>query len=189
MGQLLDNAIVFATKAHAGQVRKMKSIPYILHPMEVCAIVGTMSNNEELLAAAMLHDVVEDCGVTPEELEQNFGPRVKELVMMETEKKFPNLTLEQSWQERKSNSIEELRASTDLDVKRLWLADKVSNLRSFVLRYQVEGESFWQHFHQTDKSRQEWYYHSIWDCMDELADKPIYHEMKILMDRLFGGNE
>ena len=83
--ELVSEAIVFAVKAHDGMRRKKSESPYILHPMEAAVIVGTMSDDQNLIAAAALHDVVEDAGVTIEEIEERFGARVRELVASETE--------------------------------------------------------------------------------------------------------
>ena len=65
---LLDRAILFAVHAHQGMERKGKSFPYIVHPLEAMSIVATMTNDQELLAAAVLHDVIEDAGVSVDEL-------------------------------------------------------------------------------------------------------------------------
>ena len=73
---LLDRAILFATKAHAGALRRDGHTPYILHCTEAAAIVATMTQEQEVLAAAVLHDVVEDTAVTAETLEMEFGSRV-----------------------------------------------------------------------------------------------------------------
>ena len=80
MSRLLDEAIVFATNAHAGQVRKMANTPYILHPLEVAAIIATMTDDEHTMAAGVLHDTIEDCGADPKEIKQRFGARVSALV-------------------------------------------------------------------------------------------------------------
>ena len=74
--RLLDEAIVFATHAHAGQVRKMANTPYILHPLEVASIIATMTGDENTMAAGVLHDTVEDCDVDPKEIKRRFGERV-----------------------------------------------------------------------------------------------------------------
>ncbi len=66
--ELLDRAIVFAVNAHAGTERRGKGYPYIVHPMEAMEIVATMTADQELLAAAALHDTVEDTEVTVEQL-------------------------------------------------------------------------------------------------------------------------
>ncbi len=83
--QLLDRAIIFAVHAHAGTERRGKGFPYIVHPMEAVAIVSTMTADQELLAAAALHDTVEDTDVTVERLSAEFGERVARLVAEETD--------------------------------------------------------------------------------------------------------
>ncbi|MBO5221836.1 MAG: bifunctional (p)ppGpp synthetase/guanosine-3',5'-bis(diphosphate) 3'-pyrophosphohydrolase [Clostridia bacterium] len=75
MGEILNKAIVFATNVHSGQFRKSTDIPYILHPLEEAAIVGTMTTDDEILAAAVLHDVVEDTDTTVERVRELFGDR------------------------------------------------------------------------------------------------------------------
>lgn len=85
---MIDKAIAFATKAHEGQVRKGTSRPYIVHPLEVGEIISSMTEDEEVIAAAILHDTIEDCeGVTEEILQREFGERVAFLVAQESEDK------------------------------------------------------------------------------------------------------
>ena len=72
---LVTQAVIFAAQAHDGAARKGSEIPYIVHPMEVVAIASTMTDDPQVLAAAALHDVMEDCGVTFETLSERFGVR------------------------------------------------------------------------------------------------------------------
>ena len=92
---MIQKAARFAIKAHEGMVRKGGSMPYIYHPMEVALLVSRMTQDAEVIAAAYLHDVLEDTSVTAEELGQVFGSRVLALVQAETEDKSL------SWEERK----------------------------------------------------------------------------------------
>ena len=78
---LVSDAMIFAARAHDGMLRKGTNIPYIVHPAEVAAIAATMTEDENVLAAALLHDVMEDCGVTQAQLVQQFGERVAQLVI------------------------------------------------------------------------------------------------------------
>lgn len=81
--ELLEKAILFATQKHAGQLRKRNGMPYIMHPIAVMTILNEIkkSNNGLLIAiACLLHDVVEDCGVTLQEIGELFGHRVASLV-------------------------------------------------------------------------------------------------------------
>ena len=88
---ILDEAICFATNAHSGSYRKGTSIPYILHPLEAAAIVGTMTSDKEVIAAAVLHDVVEDTPVSIEMIRAQFGDRIADLVSFESENKREGL--------------------------------------------------------------------------------------------------
>ena len=73
---LVDKAIIFAVKAHEGVPRRGRDFPYIVHPLEALTIVATMTSDPALLAAAVLHDVVEDTEVTVEDIRAEFGDRV-----------------------------------------------------------------------------------------------------------------
>ena len=97
---MVKKAIAFATQAHEGQFRKGTTRPYIVHPLEVGKIVATMTDDEEIISAAILHDTVEDCdGITVEMIEAEFSVRVAELVAQESEDKS------KSWEERKGTTI------------------------------------------------------------------------------------
>lgn len=78
---MIDSAIAFAALAHAGQKRKYTFEPYIVHPIEVMRLVMTVDHCEEMLVAAILHDVIEDTPVGQREIERRFGPAVLELVL------------------------------------------------------------------------------------------------------------
>ncbi len=80
MSDLVTHALAFATVAHQGQVRKYTGSPYIIHPIEVMEIVKSVPHDDEMLAAALLHDVVEDTDVTVEEIRVEFGDDVANLV-------------------------------------------------------------------------------------------------------------
>ena len=103
---MIGEAAVFAERAHRGVFRKGTDIPYITHPMEAAVIVSAFTDDEEMIAAALLHDVMEDAGVTREELEQAFGPRVAWLVMDESEDK------RKTWQERKGYTVRHLMTAS-----------------------------------------------------------------------------
>ena len=103
---MIRKAAEFAAKAHEGAVRKGSRIPYIYHPMEAAVIVAQMTEDEEVIAAAYLHDVLEDTAVTAEQLEEEFGGRVLALVSAETEDKSL------SWRERKQAAIEHLKTAS-----------------------------------------------------------------------------
>lgn len=176
---MIRKAAEFAAKAHEGSFRKGTRIPYIFHPMEVAQIVAMITKDPELIAAAYLHDVLEDTSVTAGELEQEFGDRVLLLVQQETEDKSL------SWRERKAWTIQHLAAASR-DVKILTLADKLSNMRSSARDYMVQGEEFWQRFNEKKKESHQWYAKGILDGLEELREFPEYQELCRLYEFIYG---
>ena len=162
----VEKAVVFATKAHAGAVRKGTDSPYILHPMEAMAIVTKFTDDEDVLAAAVLHDTVEDTNVTIERLEKEFGPRVAKLVASVSEDKKKSLPAETTWKERKQETIDSLKKA-DRDTRLLCLGDKLSNLRDMCNDYAFIGDELWDRFNQKDKHLHEWYYKEIYKLLKE----------------------
>lgn len=187
--ELFDRALTFAAEKHSGQRRKLSDAPYILHPMEVAAIVGTMTGDQETLAAAVLHDTVEDTDATLEEIEENFGKRVSLLVMTETEDKRPDKPPAETWKLRKEESFAILANTKDISVKMMWLGDKLSNVRSFWREYQIKGDGIWQNFNQKDPREQEWYYRSIAGYLSDLKEYSAYKEYVRLLDDIFKPEE
>lgn len=183
--ELLDKALHFAIEKHGGQLRKTEKVPYILHPVEVAAIVGTLTTDENTIAAAVLHDTVEDAGVTFEELDENFGRRVALLVMTDSEEKRPELPPAQTWRLRKEESLIMLANTKDIAVKMMWLGDKLSNMRSFYRLKRKYGDDLWQHFNQKDISQQAWYYRTIADNLKELSGTEAYEEYVSLTEKVF----
>ncbi len=183
----LDEAIKYAVDAHAGQLRKIRNNPYILHPLEAVAIAGTLTQDEDVLCAAVLHDVVEDTGRTIEEIEELFGPRVAELVGSETENKRRYLPPETTWRIRKEETIKHLKETDDMGVKALWMADKLSNVRSFYDAYASFGDAFWNSFNQKDKDEQAWYYKEIYEILKpHFSETLAFKEYEGIISVLFG---
>lgn len=180
-----DEAVCFAVRAHAGQCRKADQSPYILHPMETAAICATVSTDPELLAAAVLHDTVEDCGVSLEELSARFGPRVARLVAAETEDKRRDLPPAETWRLRKEESLERLARETDPAAQILWLGDKLSNLRSFRRLWLRQGDGLWQSFHQKDPAQQAWYYRAAAEALGSLRETAAWQELHAIVEELF----
>ena len=187
--ELVSEAIAFAVKAHDGMRRKKSEAPYILHPMEAAVIVGTMTDDQNLIAAAALHDVVEDAGITIEEIEEIFGKRVRELVASETEDKRADLPPENTWRIRKEESLAVMKNTEDIGVLMVWLGDKLANMRSIYRDWKVEGDAMWQRFNQKDANEQAWYYRSIAELTERISDTSAWIEYKALTELVFGKGE
>ena len=123
MMNILEEAIIYATIMHQGKIRKFGDTPYILHPLEVAQILSTMTDDQEIITAGILHDIVEDTDGTLAEIRSRFGDRVAELVSSESEEKYPGEDSAATWKKRKEESLKVLRNSKDIGVKMLWVAD------------------------------------------------------------------
>lgn len=183
--ELLDRAIIFAVKAHAGTERRGKGFPYIVHPMEAMEIVSTMTADQELLAAAALHDTVEDTGVTVEQLREEFGDRIAELVASESDIMDEGVSEEESWRARKEAGIRRL-SRAGRDAKVVALGDKLSNMRAIARDYAVQGDALWNLFHAKDPKDHEWHYRGLADSLRELQDTFAFREFESLINQVFG---
>lgn len=182
--ELLDRAIIFAVKAHAGTERRGKGFPYIVHPMEAMEIVATMTPDLELLAAAALHDTVEDTGVTVEQICQEFGERVASLVAAESDVVMEGISEEDSWHARKQAAIDRL-AKAPHDAKIVALGDKLSNMRAIARDYAVQGDKLWSLFHTKDPNEHEWHYRGLANSLRELSDTFAFKEFETLINQVF----
>ena len=171
----IESAISFALKAHSGVCRKNTSIPYILHPLEAAAIASSFTSDEDVITAAILHDVLEDTCCTERDICTQFGERVLALVKSDTENKRRNRTAEETWKERKQDTINYL-ASADEDEMIVIFSDKLANLRAIWNDYLTIWEELWKRFNESDPREQLWYYSSIFSACSRLADYPAYWE-------------
>ncbi len=139
-----ENALVFAARLHANQVRKGTSIPYLSHLLAVSALALENGANEDEAIAALLHDGVEDQGGPPTlaEIRRNFGDKVAEIVAgcsdTDTIPKPP-------WRERKEAYLAHLPEASP-SVKLVSLCDKIHNTRSTLENYREVGEKLWERF-------------------------------------------
>ena len=181
---LLDRAIVFAVRAHAGTERRGKGFPYIVHPMEAVEIVATMTNDQELLAAAALHDTVEDTDTTIEQIRAEFGDRVAALVATESDEPHQSGDSIENWRARKQAAIDRI-VSAPLDSKMVALGDKLSNMRAIARDYAKQGDKLWNLFHSKDRKDHEWHYRGLANALSDLRDTFAYKEFERLVEEVF----
>jgi (p)ppGpp synthase/HD superfamily hydrolase len=166
LGSRFLRAFQFAAEKHAGQTRKASTIPYIAHLMGVASLVLEVGGDEDLAIAALLHDVVEDCGGAPilKEVRRRFGARVAKVVDgctdADTYPKPP-------WRERKENYLRHLKTA-DADTRLVSAADKLNNVRSILADYREVGESVWSRFNG-GRDGTLWYYRVL---LDEFLRRP-----------------
>ncbi len=182
---IINSAIIFAANKHEGQTRKITDTPYILHPAEVGAIIASLTTDEEVIAAGILHDTIEDTDTVYSEIEEIFGERVAWYVMSETENKYKDKPAEETWMRRKEDSLKEIAGTKDINIKIIWLADKLSNIRSMRGVYRQIGDDLFTFFHQKDKSMHEWYYRTLAASLSELSDTDAYIELMNSINEIF----
>jgi (p)ppGpp synthase/HD superfamily hydrolase len=160
LGPRFHRAFQFAAEKHHGQTRKASTIPYIAHLMGVASLVLEAGGDEDLAIAALLHDVVEDCGGVPmlKEVRRRFGKRVAEVVDGCTDAyEAPK----PPWRERKDSYICRLKKES-ADTRLVSAADKLNNVRSILSDYRAVGESVWSRFNGGREGTL-WYYRTLRD--------------------------
>lgn len=183
---LVDKAISFATKAHANTERRGHQSPYVLHVFEAASIVETMTRDPEILAAAILHDVIEDTDSSIEEIREQFGERVAAIVQGETTEVPFGQTETESWHDRKSSGIKSI-ANAPREAKIVALGDKLSNIRAIYHDFNKVGEKVFEKFHAPDPIKDNrWYYESLAEAFSDLSDTDAYREFVFLVKAIFG---
>lgn len=179
---MIDQAIIFATKAHEGQVRKVNQSPFILHPLAVGCMLADAGEGEDVVAAGILHDTVEDTDITMDQIRAEFGADVAKLVDGCSENK------ELSWEERKINTIDFLEIASE-KVCIVTCADKIHNLLVSVEGIKQEGEDFFVHFKKGYED-QKWYYGSIKNVLQRrIPDHTLLKAYVDVFDDAFGPND
>jgi (p)ppGpp synthase/HD superfamily hydrolase len=160
LGTRLRSAFRYAAEKHEGQARKQTSVPYLSHLMAVASLVLEAGGDEEMAIAALLHDVVEDCGGMPRlrEVRKLFGDRVAKIVEGCTDS-FGDPKLE--WKQRKSDYLEHV-THADIETRLVSAADKLHNVRTILTDYRQDGEDIWMRF-SGKKDGTLWYYRALSD--------------------------
>ena len=148
---MIHDSIIFAAEAHNGQFRKGTKLPYIIHPMEVAQILSSVQASQEVVAAGILHDTLEDTKVSYHDLTCRFGNVVASLVL-----ECSNLC-DGSWRARKQHTVTTLARTQDENVALILCADKLSNLRSIIYDAEIDKNSIWERF-SAPKEDVLWYY-------------------------------
>lgn len=139
---MIDQAIRLAAVAHKDQTRKSTNIPYITHPFGVGMLLQKAKCSKEVVAAGILHDVLEDTQITYEELSEQFGEKVANLVAAASEH---DKSL--SWELRKKHTIDRLTTAS-LEEIQVITADKLHNLKSIREDLIEHGEEIWNRFNR-----------------------------------------
>lgn len=185
---IIDRAIIFAVKSHSGISRKGNNLPYIVHPMEAVSIVSAMTEDQELLAAAALHDVVEDTDATIEEIRREFGDRVADLVDKESiNVKIPG-EVRKPWRETKQATLNSIKSSS-MESKIVAMGDKLSNMRAMRRDFLALGDKLWERFRTKNPDDHAWYYRGLAEALSDLKDMEPYKEFVRLVNEIFPKKE
>jgi (p)ppGpp synthase/HD superfamily hydrolase len=181
LGPRFERALLFATRKHARQTRKGTAIPYIPHLLSVAGLVLEAGGDEDLAIAALLHDVVEDCGGAPMlgEIRRRFGQHVAHLVDGCTD---TDLDPKPPWRQRKEDYLKHLQTA-DADVRLVSAADKLHNARSVLADYREFGESVWERF-QGKRDGTLWYYRSLVDEFRKRDANPLVNQLERVVNEL-----
>jgi len=179
---IIEKALMYAVLAHSGQVRKGKpSEPAIVHPLAVAEILRQYGADDNVIAAAYLHDVPEDTNRTLEDIRKTFGEDIEHLVDVASE-----LDKTKTWEQRKSEKIEKMRAKS-LREKLIVIADKISNIEDLERIFKEKGCVDFSAF-KRGKEKQEWYYRSIYESLVHNEDKenPLFKRLENGINSVFG---
>jgi (p)ppGpp synthase/HD superfamily hydrolase len=175
---VIEIALKTAAKVHEKQYRKGTDIPYITHPVAVGMILMKAGYSEELVAAGILHDTVEDTELSLQDIEQLFGRNIAQIVEGCSE---PDKSL--SWEDRKKHTIEYLKSAPE-EIRVVACADKLHNIRSIASDIEQFGEQVWGRF-KRGKEQQEWYYTHVIESLGLQSNFQLLDELKIEVERLF----
>lgn len=174
----LHKAIYQAAVLHNGQTRKADGAPYIIHPYAVAWILANYTDNEDIIIAGLLHDVLEDVkGYRVEDMQRDFGEQVTRIVKEVSEDKDPNIEQDDkaTWQMRKEKYLANL-ANDSYEALMVCCADKIYNLTSMLEVYKIQGEKMWQKFN-APIDKQLWFYQEILKILQTKLNNPIVQEL------------
>ncbi|MHA2249630.1 MAG: HD domain-containing protein [Candidatus Kariarchaeaceae archaeon] len=181
MLDVIDRAMVFACIAHDKTYRKNnKELPYIYHPSMLAFYLMKYDYPEDVIAAALLHDTVEDTNIRIEQIQDQFGEQIFKMVSACTEDKT------KSWEERKQHQIDAIQTLPE-NILAIKCADKLNNITNTFVDYKKSGDKIWERFNR-GKDKQKWYYIGLMNAFQKREDfnrHPLFTEFKSIVDALF----
>lgn len=190
----IEKALNLAAQKHDCQIRKSSKLPFIIHPVSVMIILSQYTEDENILVASLLHDILEDVeDYNYQDLKKDFGEKIAQIV--EGVSEDPNLIADQlddkkTWQSRKERYIENLKQDS-FESLMVCAADKIHNLRSMIRIYQEQGGKMWQDFN-APLEKQIWYYQSVIEILKEKLNNPVIKELErefIEFEKMFRKNK
>lgn len=180
----IQKAINTASTLHLAQSRRGDgSLPYIVHPFSVAWILQNYTDDEDVIAAGLLHDVLEDVeGYEFSDLEKDFGPKVAKIVAEVSEKQEDDNGNRPKWKERKDQYLENLKIAS-VEAMMVAAADKIHNLKSLGEDYLKQGETIWVHFHGKPRDSF-WFYEEAARILRQRLQNKITEELDLTLERV-----
>jgi (p)ppGpp synthase/HD superfamily hydrolase len=190
----IEKALNLAAQKHDCQIRKSSKSPFIIHPVSVMIILSQYTEDENILVASLLHDILEDVeDYNYKDLKKDFGEKIAQIV--EGVSEDPDLIAnrlddKKTWQSRKERYIKTLKKDS-FESLMICAADKIHNLRSMTKIYQEQGEKMWQDFN-APLEKQVWYYQAVTRILKEKLNNSIIKELErefIKFEKMFIKNK
>ncbi len=172
---LIDKALRMAFAAHEGQMRH-EGIPYITHPVAVALMLAQHGFAQEVVAAALVHDVLEDTAVTEDEMRKELGDAVTGIVLAVS---YDHAL---SWREQRERYIESVRQGSE-GAKAVSVADKVHNAQSLLNLHAAGGPAIWSKFHTT-REQKLWFEEAMLAMLKDSWQHPLVEEYEALVVKL-----
>lgn len=176
MASVIERAIAIAVDAHKAQVRKTDASPYIVHPFMVALMLTKNGFSDEIVAVGLVHDVLEDSTIPLEQLREELGEEIVEIVRAVTE----DTSL--PWEERKQKYVEAVRTA-DIGAKAVSLCDKIHNLECLIAGHEIQGPAIWQKFNR-GKEMKLWFEESMLKMFKETWQHPLIDRYESLVEKV-----
>jgi (p)ppGpp synthase/HD superfamily hydrolase len=172
---IIEKAVRISVSAHKDQARKGDNLPYIIHPIMVAIKLSKYNFPDTVIAAAFVHDVLEDTDFPEDKLKNELGEEVLEIVKAVTNDDSL------SWEEKKKKYVETVRAGSD-GAKAVAVADKIHNLESLLLAYSEQGPELWKKFNR-GKEQKLWFENEVLKMLKETWKHPLIEEYEKLLEQ------
>lgn len=173
---LLEKAFRMALQGHASQKRKGEDTPYITHPVGVALILARHGFDEEVIAAGLTHDLVEDTTYTEKDLREGLGDTVTDIVISVTN----SATL--PWKDKKEAYIVSVKEGS-VGAKAVSVADKIHNAESLIARHDEVGPALWLDFNASREDKL-WFEDAMLSMLKETWTHPLIDEYEMLVEKM-----
>lgn len=175
MTNIIEKAARLAVEGHGGQIRKSDDSPYLVHPIMVALMLQKHGFSDVVVAAGLAHDLLEVTEMTEQELKNELGNKVTEIVQAVSNDDSL------AWEDKKKQYIESVRNGPE-GAKAVCVADKIHNLESLLVAYEKQGPELWKRFNR-GKDKKIWFETEVLKMLKETWDHPMIAEYEALLGK------